>query len=201
MFARYTLAFVLAFWMCTFLFAIMIALIKTSEVPVADKNNYNMVDVIRVKKDPHLNIEDIKPEPPPQPSKPPPPAAVAMESMESAANAIFAVPEPNLDADFTFQPGFSVGEGDGEYLPIYRVPPQYPSQALRDRVEGWVIVEFTIGTRGEVKNARVVKANPQGVFDSAALAAVKRFRFKARTLAGTPIEVKGVQNRIRFRLK
>ncbi len=200
MFARYTLAFVLAFWMVTFLFALMIALIKTSEVPVNANANLNMVDFIRVKKDPHLNLEDIKPEPPPEPAKPPPPAALALDPIETTKDAFSFSEEPEFD-NFSLQPGFSVGEGDGEYLPIYRVPPQYPQQALRDQVEGWVIVEFTIGKKGEVKDARVVKANPPGIFDNAALSAVRRFRFKARTIAGTPIEVKGVQNRIRFRLK
>lgn len=200
MFLRYTLAFIIAFIVVTFLFALMITLIKTSEVPVSNSANYNMVDFIRVKKDPNLNVEDIKPEPPPQPSKPPPPAALAMDSIETA-NEVFAISDqPDVDS-FSLQPGFSVGEGDGEYLPIYRVPPHYPQNALRNRQEGWVIVEFTIGTKGEVKNPRVVKAQPSGVFEEAALSAVKRFRFKARAIAGTPIEVHGVQNRIRFRLK
>ena len=98
-------------------------------------------------------------------------------------------------------PGFGLGEGDGEYLPIHRVPPQYPRQALMDRVEGWVVVEFTIGTEGQVKNPRIVDAQPPGVFENAALQAVQRFRFKPRTMGGEPVEVQGVQNRIRFRLK
>ena len=64
-----------------------------------------------------------------------------------------------------------------------------------------MVVEFTIGTQGEVKNPRVVKSEPSGIFDQAALDAVKRFRFKARTIGGTPVEVSGIQNRIRFKLK
>lgn len=201
MVARYLLSLILAFWVVTFLFALMITLIKTSEVPVSNNANLNMVNFIREKKDPNLNLEDIKPEPPPAPAKPPPPpAALAMESIQTASQDFVVSELPVMDS-FSIEPGFSSGEGDGDYLPIYRVPPQYPRKALLDRSEGWVIVEFTIGTKGEVKNPRVVKAEPEGVFDKAALNAVSKFRFKPRTLGGTPIEVEGVQNRIRFRLK
>ena len=113
----------------------------------------------------------------------------------------FAISEQPVIDSFALEPGLGIGEGDGEYLPVYRVPPQYPRKALFDRVEGWVVVEFTIGTQGEVKNPRVVDANPRGTFDQAALDAVRRFRFKPRSIAGTPVEVQGVQNRIRFKLK
>ena len=197
---RYLIAFMLAFGVVTFLFALMITLIKTSEVPVANNNTLNMVNFIREKRDRNLRLEDIKPEPPPQPAEPPPPAALKIESMDLTGES-FAISEQPVMESFSLEPGLGIGEGDGEYLPIYRVPPQYPRKALFDRVEGWVVVEFTIGTQGEVKSPRVVDANPRGIFDQAALDAVRRFRFKPRSIAGTPVEVQGVQNRIRFKLK
>lgn len=197
---RYIISFLLAFGIVTFLFALMITLIKTSEVPVNNNANLHMVEFIRAKKDRNLELDQVKPEPPPQPSQPPPPAQLKIETMDVAGENFSIAQQPITDS-FAVEPGFSMGEGDGEYLPIYRVPPQYPRKALFDHVEGWVVVEFTIGTEGEVKDARVVDAQPQGVFDQSALAAVRRFRFKARTIAGEPVEVKGVQNRIRFKLK
>ncbi|RLT96005.1 energy transducer TonB [Ketobacter sp.] len=200
MLRRYCIAFVLAFWMVTFLFALMIALIKTSEVPVADNSRLNLVNFIREKRDPNLRLEDLKPEPPPKPSEPPPPAALQIETLDPSGES-FAISELPVADSFVLEPGLGIGEGDGEYLPVYRVPPQYPRKALFDRVEGWVVVEFTIGTQGEVKDARVVESSPRGTFDQAALDAVRRFRFKPRNIAGTPVEVQGVQNRIRFKLK
>jgi protein TonB len=199
-FRRYLVSFFLAFGIVTFLFALMITLIKTSEVPVSKNAGLTSVDFIRIKKDPNLNLEDIKPVPPPTPSKPPPPAQLQMQTMEVAGES-FSIAEQPISDSFSVAPGFGFGEGDGEYLPIYRVPPQYPRSALFNGVEGWVVVQFTIGTKGQVKDARVVDASPKGTFDQAALDAVKRFRFKARTIAGTPVEVQGVQNRIRFKLK
>ena len=197
---RYLIAFLLAFSIVTFLFALLITLIKTSELPVNRSGALNLVNFIREKKDPNLRLEDLKPEPPPKPAEPPPPAQLEIETM-SPSGENFAIADQPISENFSIDPGLGIGEGDGEYLPIYRVPPQYPRQALFDRTEGWVVVEFTIDTQGQVKDARVVDSKPRGVFDQAALDAVKRFRFKPRSLGGTPIEVQGVQNRIRFKLK
>lgn len=199
-FRRYLLAFLIAAVVVNLMMAMMVTLIKTSEMSVDQNNSAVTVDFIRAKKDPSLELEKLKPEPPPQPQSPPPPAAIAMDTVP-VAEQTFAVATQSLDFSLSTEPGVFSGEGSDEYLPIYRVPPQYPRQALMDRVEGWVLVEFTISTRGEVKNARVVDSQPQGVFDNAALSAVQRFRFKPQTLAGEPIEVEGVQNRLRFRLK
>ena len=57
-------------------------------------------------------------------------------------------------------------------------PPDYPSAALRDGQSGQVLVEFTVNTDGSVSNPRVVRAEPARVFDRAALAAVRRWRFQ-----------------------
>lgn len=200
MFRRYCISFCMALVIVTILFAIMIALIKTSEVPVDTNANANFVDFIRIKKDNSLQLEEFKPEPPPAPESPPPPAQLSIETAPAAEQSFAISEQTDLDS-ISVEPGFFGNEGDGEYLPIYRVPPQYPRHALLNRVEGWVIVEFTIDTQGRVKSPRVVDASPKGVFEGAALNAVKRFRFKPRTLGGTPIEVQGIRNRIRFSLK
>ena len=197
---RYLLSVVLAIFVVTMLSAVMITLIKTSEVPVSSPDALNMVDFIRHKQDPDLQLQQLKPEPPPQPAKPPPPAQLQVESVQPQGES-FAVADVPISDSFSIDPGLGIGEGDGEYLPIYRVPPQYPRKALFDRTEGWVVVEFTIGLEGQVKDPRVVDSQPRGVFEESAIAAVRRFRFKPRTLGGTPVEVQGVQNRIRFKLK
>lgn len=56
--------------------------------------------------------------------------------------------------------------------------PKYPPEALRGRVSGEVLVEFAVDMDGSVASARVVRGNPPRVFDRAAVAAVKRWRFQ-----------------------
>ncbi|HZX75723.1 energy transducer TonB [Lysobacter sp.] len=57
--------------------------------------------------------------------------------------------------------------------------PRYPLSARNRRIEGRVQVAFTIQPDGTVADARAVSAQPQGVFEEAALAAASRWRFEA----------------------
>ena len=198
--ARYLLSIGLATLMTFVLFAIMIALIKIGQHPVTTDISLNMVDFIRAKHERNLHLEDVKPEPPPMPVAPPAASQLQMDQVAAATESFDAgagVIEPQ---GFAITPGFIGAEGGTDYLPIAQIPPQYPRDALYKGIEGWVLVEFTIGTEGQVKNPHIVQSDPPGVFDAAALNAVKRFRFKPRVIGNTTVEVTGVQNRIRFRL-
>ena len=55
--------------------------------------------------------------------------------------------------------------------------PEYPRGAERRGIEGSVRIEYSIAASGEVVNARVVEAEPAGVFDRAALAAIESWRY------------------------
>lgn len=203
MLARYLLSLMLGTVVTFILYAIMIAMIHIGQQPVATDVSLNMVDFIRNKRDRDLNLEELKPEPPPMPSAPPPPARMQLEKFATSAITESIEPGTNIDVPqgFALGEGISIGAGSGDYLPIAQVAPQYPRSALTQGIEGWVLVEFTIGTEGQVKNPHIVSSDPRGVFDEAALGAVKRFRFKPRTVGNTPVEVHGVQNRIKFRLQ
>jgi protein TonB len=61
------------------------------------------------------------------------------------------------------------------------VEPDYPRNAAARRLPGWVDVAFAVDASGRTREVRVVGAEPPGVFDEAALAAVRRGRFAATT--------------------
>ena len=65
--------------------------------------------------------------------------------------------------------------------PLIRIEPEYPAGAHTQGIEGSVTIEFVVGTFGDVMNARVTESSPAGVFDQAALAAVRRWRYPADT--------------------
>ena len=54
--------------------------------------------------------------------------------------------------------GVGFGVSDGEYLPIVKVAPVYPSRALSRGLEGFVIVEFTVTRQGTVRDPVVVES-------------------------------------------
>src|SRR3546814_21202393 len=65
-----------------------------------------------------------------------------------------------------------------ELHPIKTPSPRYPIAAEQSGQEGLVLVELTVATNGTVSAVHVVKAEPAAVFDDAAMAAVKRWRFQ-----------------------
>jgi protein TonB len=67
------------------------------------------------------------------------------------------------------------------------VRPTYPQTALLAHVEGLVIIEATIGTNGEVTNARVLRSI--ALLDDAALAGVRQWRYTPTLLNGVPVSV------------
>ncbi|MGH8278395.1 MAG: energy transducer TonB [Gammaproteobacteria bacterium] len=67
---------------------------------------------------------------------------------------------------------------------IYRMNPVYPANLLSQHLAGTVTLSFNIGTRGQALDPKVVSANPAGLFDAAALAAVQQWYLEP--LAETP---------------
>jgi TonB family protein len=58
---------------------------------------------------------------------------------------------------------------------IYRMNPVYPKELLTKRLAGSVTLSFNIGSQGQAVKPKVVTANPAGLFDAAALAAVRQW--------------------------
>jgi outer membrane biosynthesis protein TonB len=54
-----------------------------------------------------------------------------------------------------------------EYLPIVKVAPIYPQRAAQRGLEGYVIVQYTVGTNGSTKDVVVIESS-SALFDQAA---------------------------------
>jgi protein TonB len=70
---------------------------------------------------------------------------------------------------------------------IHDVPPQYPPEAGRARIEGTVVLMAVIGTDGTVKDVRVESGLP--MLAQAAIDAVRQWRYKPYMIDGEPVEV------------
>lgn len=82
-----------------------------------------------------------------------------------------------------------------------RVAPSYPPAARKRGVTGFVRFDLTIGADGRVEHARVVEAEPPGVFEEAAQQVISRWAFSPGTYQGRPQTVTGVEQTIRFQLQ
>lgn len=83
---------------------------------------------------------------------------------------------------------------------VREVPPVYPRDAERQNISGWVDVEFTVAPDGATQDLVVRGAEPQRMFDQAAIDAVKRWRFEPVKRDGAVVAQRAAV-RIRFELK
>jgi protein TonB len=106
-------------------------------------------------------------------------AQKAADDKAAAARAAAARPQANAPSTPTASTSPAAAPATSNTLRAISTPsPVYPTEAYRDATRGEVVVELTVGTDGSVSAARVVRATPPRVFDRAALAAVKRWRFE-----------------------
>lgn len=81
-----------------------------------------------------------------------------------------------------------------------RSPPRFPARARSLDQSGKVTVAFVVDIDGSVQDATVVLSEPAGVFDEAALEAVRSWRFSPGREAGQPVAVR-VRQTLRFELE
>lgn len=98
--------------------------------------------------------------------------------------------------------GLSMGGGmsDRGALPLVRVEPQYPPQAAKRGLEGWVQLRFTVTTAGSVDGVAVVKSS-NSVFERAAIEAVRKWKYEPQMQAGVAVATPGVDVVLRFKLE
>ncbi|MEN8871392.1 MAG: energy transducer TonB [Akkermansiaceae bacterium] len=71
---------------------------------------------------------------------------------------------------------------------ISQPKPKYPSAARRAGQQGTVTLSFTVGSSGKVTSIRITKSSGHALLDNAALAAIRRWRFKpARNALGEAV--------------
>jgi protein TonB len=95
-----------------------------------------------------------------------------------------------------------VGE-EGTEIEVTRASnpaPEYPRRAIRLGLEGSVRLEFDVDTDGSVLDPYVVESKPAGVFDRAAIKAVRKFLYEPPTYNGTSVKVNNVQIDLVFEL-
>lgn len=88
---------------------------------------------------------------------------------------------------------------DGPLVALVRVSPVYPVRARTYGIEGYVVVQFDVTANGQVVNVVIIEST-DAVFDSAAIKAAERFKFRPRVVDGLALATYGIQNRFRFTL-
>jgi protein TonB len=80
------------------------------------------------------------------------------------------------------------------------IAPEYPVRARATDTSGWVDLAFDVEADGSVAHVAVLGSDPKDIFDEAAVAAVRRWRYRPVQRDGLPVEQRA-QLRIRFTLQ
>lgn len=186
------------------LFHLMQSLVTVEAIVRSERASSQWIDVVKVMT--ARKIESLPPPPIRRMTSSEPPPALPFPSASPSRSLV--------DEGFSVRGGAAseaVGRAiadevssrtslDGEPVALVRVEPRYPVEAMRRGREGRVLVEFTIGPSGSVEAARVVAAEPPGIFDREAIAAVRRWKYEPRIVDGRAVPQPGMRTTISFRL-
>ena len=181
---------------CGLLLAMQL-LISMDDAKFGTQPRYEIDDFTRVEHEQMVETKEAKPERPPEPPAQPE-RPVAELSADEVGRLAVSMAEPRIDSSFDVR-RTAFGAADGEYLPIVKVAPVYPTRALARRLEGHVLVEFSVTENGAVKDVVVVESTAE-LFERPAIDAVMKFKYKPRVVDGQAVEVHGVRNKIMFDL-
>ncbi len=178
------------------LLLVMHLLIESNMEEPEAGDEFKLPDITMPDRELSEEIDTSKPDKPEEVDEPPPEIPEPEFASPDIDNSIAIAPQVGVKIDIGGVGGFS---SDGDYLPIVKVNPKYPSRALSQGKEGYCTVSYTVTATGETKD--VAEADcPDRVFLSSSKKAAAKFKYKPKVVDGQPVEVPGVRNRFIFEL-
>ncbi len=185
------LAFVFSVLVTGLIFAMMNTMVSTDGLDNANQGEQAVIDFVRLKQDSESRIKEREKKEPPKPKQPPtPPQQVAQQNTPMKQ---IAMRMPNVSPDLSLanknllgDAQIGMGFGDGDVIPLVRMPAQYPSKAKRRNIEGFVKARLEVNSKGSVDSVEIIEAKPRGVFERSAIRALYKYKFKPQIIDGKP---------------
>jgi protein TonB len=182
------------------LFWVMPYLIETTDRQLDKAGSTYLVDFVRLRRDETIHRRELKPRKPLPPQSPPPlPSTPQFESLNPNVETI-AISATPAETDIELSgAGFSLGVGDGDYLPIVKVAPIYPQRALLRGIEGYCVVQYMVTRQGTIRDPFVIEDQcTNSMFHRPSLQAALKFKYKPRVIDGQAVEVPSVLNKFTY---
>ena len=201
-YVRLLIGIVLGLVVTAALFWTMQYLIETADRELNEGTSGNLVDFVRLKRDESIQRRQLKPKKPPPPDAPPPqPPTPQLDNLNPNAEKI-AISAAPVETDIEMSGGFSLGVGEGDYLPIVKVAPIYPQRALSRGIEGYCVVQYVVTKQGTIREPFVIEDQcTSSLFHRASIQAALKFKYKPRVIDGQAVEVPGVQNKFTYEIE
>lgn len=173
------------------IFAVMNGMVTTDTDMNKNLGEQTVIDFIRLKQDSESRVKKRDKKEPPKPKKPPmPPQQTAQQNTPMKQ---IAMRMPNISPDLSLanksllgDAQIGMGFGDGDVIPLVRMPAQYPSKAKRRNIEGFVKARLEINELGTVDSVEIIDSKPKGVFERSAIRALYKYKFKPQIIDGKP---------------
>lgn len=185
------LAFLCSVFVTGSIFAVMNGMVSSDGAENNNQGEQTVIDFIRLKQDSESRVKEREKKEPPKPKKPPmPPQQTAQQNTPMKQ---IAMRMPNISPDLSLANKSLLGDaqvgmgfGDGDVIPLVRMPAQYPNKAKRRNIEGFVKARLEVNAQGTVDAVEIIEAKPRGVFERSAIRALYKYKFKPQMIDGKP---------------
>jgi protein TonB len=185
------LAFLCSIIVTGSIFAVMSGMVSSDGAQNNNQGDQTVIDFIRLKQDSESRVKQRDKKEPPKPKKPPmPPEQTAQQNMPMKQ---IAMRMSNITPDLSLanksllgDAQIGMGFGDGDVIPLVRMPAQYPSKAKRRNIEGFVKARLEVNIQGTVDAVEIIDSKPRGIFERSAIRALYKYKFKPQIINGKP---------------
>ncbi len=184
--ARIPIIVVAALLVNVIMFTAIEMMVGLKRIRLTDADNVDIANFIRMSEQ---SREVRSRRDPKAPKKPPKEMQQDLRRLANASDSSMtgmSIDVPDISVDIGVGGDIAIAR---ELTPLVRVPPEYPMNALRTETEGYVILKFTVTETGSVIDPVVLRSDPPGVFDRAAMRAVVRFKYQPQFANGKPTSV------------
>jgi len=94
--------------------------------------------------------------------------------LSGGSDASWSLP---IDADLVDTFNSKDNQGVYEVVPFATRAPNIPKIAWQNKLNGWVLVAFNIGAKGNAENVRLLDSNPKGIFEKEVILALEGWRY------------------------
>ncbi len=213
---RWTISIIVSVFITFVIFLSMQKIIKITKITNYTKKDYQSIDFVQLtKQDNKPRIKQKIKQLPPEPKHTRQRPALIKNNVSQNTHTTNNIPvnSPNLNINLpNLAGGISIPQEkpqilepikeakiDSALIPIVKIQPIYPSRARMEGIEGYVKIELEVNKTGTVTKITIIKSVPKGVFNEAVINAVKRWKFKPKTINGKPVKQVGILT-INFKL-
>jgi protein TonB len=180
------------------LFSIIQYMVGSPRLRLADVSDYKVANFIRMQQQTH-EVRSRR-----DPLAPVKPQVEQQETMRQLVRSSApGITDLRIDVpEMEIEVGLNIGDIHiaRELTPLVKVPPEYPQRAMAKDIEGYVVLRFVVTETGSVEAPEILHAEPEGYFESAAMRAVRRWKYQPQFRDGKPIRVISI-TRVSFALQ